>query len=219
MRNAVRFLAVLGALSAAAVIAAPPTEPSAPAAPTAPAAGPKTAKLGEPAPAFTLKDSTGQERKLSDYKGKIVVLEWTSADCPVVQGCYKAKTMVNAFQQAKEMNKNVVWLAINTTYNTNAEKNNVWIKQHAIDFPILLDVDGVVGKLYDARKTPHMFVIDQQGILRFNGAIDNNDKGEATEPTNYVVNAIKQITAGETVAPDSVKPYGCSVKYKPASGH
>jgi peroxiredoxin len=219
MRNAVRFLAVLGALSAAAVIAAPPTEPSAPAAPAAPAAGPKTAKVGEPAPAFTLKDSTGQERKLSDYKGKIVVLEWTNAECPVVQERYKIKTMAKAFQQAKEVNKNVVWLAINTTYNTNAEKNNVWIKQNAIEYPILLDVDGVVGKLYDARNTPHMYVIDQQGILRYHGAIDDNKTGDKTDPTNYVVNAIKQITAGETVAPDHVKPYGCSVKYKPASGH
>ncbi len=219
MRNAVRFLAVLGALSAAAVIAAPPAERSAPAAPAAPAAGPKTAKVGEPAPAFTLKDSTGQERKLSDFKGKIVVLEWTNADCPVVQGCYKAKTMATAFKQAKELNKNVVWLAINTTYNTDAEKNNVWIKQQSIEYPILLDADGVVGKLYDARRTPHMFVIDQQGILRYHGAIDNNDKGEASEMTNYVVNAIRQITAGETVAPDHVKPYGCLVKFKPASGH
>ncbi len=219
MRNAVRFLAVLGALSAAAVIAAPPADPSAPAAPAAPSAGPRTAKVGEPAPAFTLKDSTGQERKLSDFKGKIVVLEWTNPECPVVQGCYKVKTMATAFQQARELNKNVVWLAINTTYNTNAEKNNVWIKQHSIEYPILLDVDGVVGKLYDARRTPHMFVIDQQGILRYHGAIDDNKTGDKADPTNYAVNAIKQITAGETVAPDHVKPYGCSVKYKPASGH
>jgi peroxiredoxin len=206
----------------AAAVAAPPTEHptgKAPEHPAAPAAAAKGAKIGEAAPAFTLTDSTGKERKLSDYKGKIVVLEWTNADCPVVQGCYKSKAMANAWKQVQEINKNVVWLAINTTHNTNAEKCNAWIKQQAIEYPILLDLDGTVGKLYDAKKTPHMFVIDQQGILRYQGAIDDNSMGDKQDATNYVVNAIKQITAGETVAPDFVKPYGCSVKYKPASGH
>src|SRR5262245_12770355 len=236
MRKATSVLAALGLLSAAAAFAAPPDHPKAPPsnpapAPTNPApanpapaktAAPeaKGAKIGEAAPAFTLKDSTGQERKLSDFKGKIVVLEWTNTECPVVQACYKNKVMVNAYQAAKAASKSVVWLAINSTYTTNPEKNNTWIKAQGIEYPILLDVDGAVGKLYDARRTPHMFVIDQQGILRYHGAIDNNENamGDNKEVTNYVVNAVKQIAAGETVAPDHVKPYGCTVKYKPASG-
>ncbi len=124
--------------------------------------------------------------------------------------------MQNAYAKSRELDKKVVWLAINTTWSTNAEQNNFWIKQYSLEYPILLDTDGKVGHLYDARRTPHMFVIDEKGILRYNGAIDDNkmrDKSESEE-TNYVVNAIEQIKAGETVAPDSVRPYGCSVKYK-----
>lgn len=219
MRNACRFLGALGVWSVAAAFAAPPAAPGTPAAPgSPPVAEAKTAKLGEAAPAFTLKDSNDQERKLADYKGKIVILEWTNVECPVVQSVYKSKAMQNAVKQVKELSKGVVWLAINSTYTTNAEKNNLWIKQQAIEYPILLDTEGNVGKLYDARRTPHMFVIDEKGVLRYHGAIDNNENamGDKKEVTNYVVNAVKQLVAGETVAPDHVKPYGCSVKYKAA---
>lgn len=174
------------------------------------------AELGEKAPNFTLVDSGGQKRSLSDYEGKLVVLEWMNPDCPYVQNCYKSKAMQTAYEKVKALSPGAVWLAINTTYSTTPEQNEMWIKQYGLQYPILLDTDGKVGTLYDARRTPHMFVIDAEGVLRYHGAIDDNRMAGKSldETTNYVVNAVTQITAGETVAPDYVKPYGCSVKYK-----
>ncbi len=175
----------------------------------------RQAKVGEKAPAFTLKDTTGKEYKLSDYAGKIVVLEWINPECPFVIKCYKSQAMQEASKEARQLSKDVVWLAINTTYNATPEQNEMWIKQYTLERPILLDNDGTVGKLYDARRTPHMFVIDAEGVLRYQGAIDNNRNGDRSgdDLTNYVVNAIRQVVASETVEPDHVPPYGCSVKF------
>ncbi len=173
-------------------------------------------KIGQEAPAFALKDSTGKERKLADHKGKIVVLEWFNTQCPVVEACYKNKVIQDAQQKVKELDKDIVWVAINTTYNTTADDNNAWIKKYGLTNPILLDTDGKVGRLYDARKTPHMYVIDKEGILRYQGAIDNNEarRKPPAEVVNYVVNAVTQIVNGETVEPDTTQAYGCTVKYK-----
>ena len=206
MTKTTRMLSLIGLVAAAGVLAA--------------FAGPdkdlKTAKLGKKAPNFTLTDTQGEERSLADYKGKIVILEWINPDCPFVVNCYKSKSMQNAYEKAKELDKSVSWLAINTTNYSTPEQNNYWIKKYSLKYPILLDPDGRVGKLYDARRTPHMFVIDKQGILRYHGAIDDNKFADKSgdEVTNYVVNAVKQMVNGETVAPDSQKPYGCTVKYK-----
>ncbi len=177
--------------------------------------GKKKAELGEPVPGFTLVDSSGQKRSLSDYEGRIVVLEWINTECPYVVNCYKTKAMQTAYEKINAMDKTAVWLAINTTFSTGPNQNEMWIKQYKLDYPILLDTDGTVGKLFDARRTPHMFVIDKEGILRYHGAIDANKMGgtSSDEATSYVVNAVEQIIAGETVAPDYIKPYGCSVKY------
>ncbi len=176
----------------------------------------KKAKLGEPVPTFTLTDSSGQQRSLADYEGRIVVLEWINPECPYVVNCYKTKAMQTAYEKIKAMDKSAVWLAINTTYSTGPSQNEMWIKQFKLDYPILLDTDGTVGKLYDARRTPHMFVIDKKGVLRYHGAIDDNKMGSKSldKTTNYVVNAVQQVVDGETVAPDYIKPYGCTVKYK-----
>ncbi|MHC4106765.1 MAG: redoxin domain-containing protein [Planctomycetota bacterium] len=176
----------------------------------------KGAKLGEKVPDFTLLDTKGQERRLAHYKDKIVVLEWISTECPYVINCYDTKAMTGAYEACKELDKGVVWLAINTTHWTNAKQNENWIEKYKLNYPILLDADGEVGKLYDARRTPHMFVIDAEGVLRYHGAIDDNPfaRKPAEDATNYVVNAVKQIVGGETVSPDYVKPYGCAVKYR-----
>ncbi len=176
----------------------------------------QVAKLGEPAPNFTLVDTTGRVRTLSEYAGRIVVLEWFNAQCPVVQKCYRSKSIQTANEQVRELDKGIVWLAVNSTASTNAGENTMWIKKFKLGYPILLDNDGKVGHSFDARRTPHMFVIDKKGILRYHGAIDNNAFGskKTEEATNYVVNAVRQIVEGETVAPDYVKPYGCTVKYK-----
>ncbi len=107
-------------------------------------------------------------------------------------------------------------VAVNSTNSTSAEQNNFWIRQYKLDYPILLDNDGTVGRLYGARRTPHMFVIDPQGVLRYHGAIDDNPfaSKSADEVTTYVVEAATRIVANETVSPDYVKPSGCTVKYK-----
>ncbi len=125
--------------------------------------------------------------------------------------------MPTTYDRVKALDKGVVWLAINTTYGTTADENGLWIKRYDLKYPILLDVDGEVGRLYDARRTPHMFVIDTEGVLRYHGAINDNPLSSKSpdDATNYVVNAVQQIANGETVTPDHTTPYGCSVKYKP----
>ena len=174
------------------------------------------AKLAKAAPQFTLLDTTGQERSLADYKGKVVLLEWINPKCPFVQNCYKSKAIQEAFLKASQTSKGLVWLAINTTPNTSAEENNNWIRKHGLKYPILLDSKGEVARLYNAKTTPHMFVIDREGVLRYHGAIDNNKLSDKSrdEVFNYVTNAITQMAAQETVSPDYVKSYGCSVRYK-----
>lgn len=175
----------------------------------------KQAEVGQPAPNFTLTDANGKEWTLADYKDKIVVLEWTNPDCPIVMKCYQSGAMQNAYKKVKKLDKDVVWVAINTTHYTSPEQNIMWGKTQKLEYPILLDTDGAVGHTYDARRTPHMFVIDKEGTLRYHGAIDNNSRGDKSGEglNNYVVTAVEQIVVGETVAPDYVKPYGCSVKY------
>ena len=202
-----RLLTKMGVGTAVVVLAASAT---------AMAGEEQVAKIGEPAPNFTLVDSSGQKRSLSEYAGRIVVLEWFNTQCPVVQKCYRSKTIQTAHERVKELDKTAVWLAINSTFSTNAEQNAMWIKQYELEFPILLDVDGTVGHQFNAKRTPHMFVIDKKGFLRYNGAIDDNAFGSKApdETVNYVVNAVQQIVAGETVAPDYKKPYGCTVKYR-----
>ncbi len=175
----------------------------------------KSVKIGDPAPNFTLTDTDGKKRSLSEYMGKIVVLEWTNTDCPVVQRCYKKNIIQETVGHVKKLDKDVVWLAINSTNYTNNEQNATWIKRYDLSYPILLDIDGTVGHAYDARRTPHMFVIDRKGVLRYHGALDSaQDRPKPDKPVNYVVNAVHQLVGGETVAPYYMKPYGCSVKYK-----
>ena len=200
------LLATFG-LGTAAVILAAST--------TAMAGEGKTVKIGDPAPNFTLTDADGTKRSLSEYAGKIVVLEWMNTECPYVQRCYNKKTIQETVGHVKKLDKDVVWLAINSTNSTNNKQNATWIKQYELNYPILLDIDGTVGHEYAARRTPHMFVIDKAGILRYHGALDSAyDNPKPDEPVNYVVNAVQQLVGGETVAPYYMKPYGCTVKYK-----
>ncbi len=175
---------------------------------------PARVKLGKPAPAFTLTDSTGQERSLGDCKGKIVVLEWTDPRCVFVQQCYRARAMQTAWQKVRELEGSLVWLAINSTAGAAPQENDFWIRQHGLAYPILLDAEGETAKRYDVRKAPTMFVIDKEGVLRYHGAIDNNkflDK-TAGDLVNYVVEAVKALSAGETIKTDHEPPYGCTVK-------
>lgn len=163
------------------------------------------------APDFTLTSTTGETVKLSDYSGKIVVLEWANPDCPFVKRHYEAKTMQNLAEKYKA--QDVVWLAISSTHFHDNDRLTKWISEAGIAHPVLNDKDGTVGKLYGAKTTPHMFVIDTKGDLVYNGAIDNDASGDMKTPVNYVDQVLTQLTAGQGVTQEATKPYGCSVKY------
>lgn len=177
---------------------------------------PVKAKLGEKAPDFTLTDCNDQKRSLSDYKGKLVILEWIDHECHFVQRHYRAGSMKATYRKIKELDKSAVWLAVNSTPSTTARKNKIWIGQYNIEYPILLDPNRATARSYDARMTPHLFVIDKEGVLRYHGAIDDDGLGakEKGQVTNYVINAVRQIINEETVLPDHVKPYGCRIKVR-----
>jgi peroxiredoxin len=173
------------------------------------------AEIGKEAPNFTLKSASGKTHSLKDFKGKIVVLEWINPDCPYVVAQYDKKRIHNAMKATKEIDKDVVWLTINSSHYTTPEQNKKWMEKHELKLDVLLDNDGKVGHMYDAKTTPHMYVIDKEGKLRYHGAFTDDMwvKKSNEETTNYVVNAVRQIANDETVAPDHVKPWGCSVKY------
>jgi len=173
-------------------------------------------KIGEKAPNFKLSDTDGKEHELQKYldEGKTVVLEWFNPGCPVVKKHHESnKTMKETFDEFKA--ENVVWLAINSGakgkqghgVSLNAEAKSDW----RIEYPVLMDESGKVGKAYGAKTTPHMIIISSEGKLVYNGAIDNRRKEAGEE--NYVEMALRQHLAGETVTTTTTQPYGCSVKY------
>lgn len=177
-------------------------------------------EIGDKAPLFTVEDTEGKEHSLEEYTkdGKIVVLEWFNPGCPYVQYHYEDRTtMKDLAEDYKE--KDVVWLAISSTHkgHPNFEETEPAIEKWDIEYPLLMDTDGEVGRAYGAKRTPHMYIIDKDGKLRYNGAIDNNPRARAPlseeDVTNYVEQALDQIIAGETVTEAETKPYGCGVKY------
>jgi peroxiredoxin len=170
-------------------------------------------RVGDTAPGFTLTDTVGNEVSLSDYAGKIVVLEWLNPDCPFVKRHYKAGTMKNlATQNAGE---GVVWLTINSTHYMDAEANAKFKADNELPYTILVDQSGKVGHLYGAVTTPHMYIIDGDGTLVYIGAIDDDPRGNKGKPAvNYVALALDEVVAGKAVTTAETKPYGCSVKYK-----
>jgi len=180
----------------------------------------QAATVGKPAPEFTAPDLQGQPVKLSDYKGKYVVLEWTNPECPYVRRHYNSGNMP-ALQ--KELGaKDVVWLAVNSTNQSSGEFKTPqemakWMSEKgAAPKATLIDKDSKVGKLYDARTTPHMYVIDPQGRLIYAGAIDDK-RWASTEETkkarNHVRAALGEAMAGKPVSVAATSPYGCTVKY------
>lgn len=176
------------------------------------------AKIGEKAPAFELTDVNGKQVKLADFAGKIVVIDWVNPECPVCRGAHQDSRIPNMIKDIEK--EGAVFLAINTTHNTTAEANKEALKKYGVEYTVLLDNDGKVGTAYGAKTTPHLYVIDTEGVLRYNGALDNVGGAKVKEGMtveNYALNAVKQIKAGETVAPDTTKPYGCSVKFAKAA--
>jgi peroxiredoxin len=174
---------------------------------------------GQKAPAFTLQDVDGNTVSLSDFAGKTVVLEWINPGCPFVRKFYDQQHLP-AFQK-KAAKMGVVWLAINSTKTSHgdymtSEVSRAWAKKHGFAATWLMDADGTVGKAYDARTTPHMYIINPEGVVVYQGAIDSvrDAKPESIAgATNYVMDALKELAAGKPVSNDRTRPYGCSVKY------
>jgi peroxiredoxin len=196
---AIRALAVACVLLAGAALAATP---------------------GSVAPDFAVADSNGRAVKLSDYRGKYVVLEWTNPECPFVRAQYGAETMQALQKEAA--GRDVVWLSVNSTNQSSSEyrsgaQMNVWMKEKgAAPKAVLIDATSATGRAYAAKTTPHMFVIDPKGTIVYAGAID--DKRSARESdrktaNNYVRAALDESLAGKPVTIASTPPYGCSVKY------
>lgn len=175
---------------------------------------------GSPAPGFTLTDTSGTEHKLSDFKGKYVVLEWTNHGCPFVKKHYKEGHM-QALQK-KMTDKGVVWLVINSGApgkqgHVTPEQGQEQIADKGIKATaVLLDSDGKVGRAYDARVTPHMYLIAPDGTLVYQGAIDSISSAKVEDidkAENYVKAAYKAHKKGEPVENATTKPYGCGIKY------
>jgi peroxiredoxin len=179
--------------------------------PVAGAAG-AAATVGQAAPEFSVRDQDGREVDLGKLRGKIVVLEWTNPDCPFVQRHYRAKTMSTLADRFKD--RDVVWLAVNSTSYMDAAKDRAWRTEQGFSYPVLDDRAGAVGGAYGAKTTPHMFVIDKTGTVVYQGAIDDDAAG-ANEGSarNYVAEALDDVTTGKPVRVAETKPYGCSVKY------
>jgi peroxiredoxin len=172
----------------------------------------RAAEVGEPAPSFTLKDERGLEHSLAQYRGRVVVLEWTNPECPFVQRHYASRTMEKT--RSALASQRVVWLAIDSTSFNTPEKSAAWKQQQAFAYPVLQDASGTVGHAYGAKTTPHLFVIDAQGVLRYAGAIDDDPRGRNPSATNYVQQAVEAVASGKPVPATTTAPYGCSVKYK-----
>lgn len=177
----------------------------------------KAAEVGQPAPGFTLKDLDGETYSLADLKGKTVVLEWFNPGCPYVVGAYEGGPLATMVAEAQE--KGVVWLAINSGapgkqghgVEVNREARSSWSMPH----PILLDEDGAVGRSYGAKVTPHMYVINPEGVLTYAGALDNAPRNKVPESGHiaFTHDAITATLAGEPVRASKTQAWGCTVKY------
>ena len=178
------------------------------------------ARIGAPAPGFTLTDSTGKSVSLADFKGKTVVLEWTNHDCPYVRKHYGGNAM-QALQK-KWTAQGVTWLTLISSepgsqgYVQGAEANKLTADRGAHPTAVLFDTKGDVGRLYGASTTPHMFVIKGDGVLAYMGGIDDKATTRLEDlktAKNYVDAALTEVAAGKPVSVTTARPYGCTIKY------
>ena len=172
---------------------------------------------GQPAPDFTFTDSAGQPRKLAEYRGKVVVLEWLNPTCPVVGRHYRSGNM-QATQKAAA-DDSAVWLQINSSSmgDLDAAASAEWQKkQGVVAAAYIRDQSGNLGRLFAAETTPHVYVIAKDGTLAYQGAIDDQPTASLANTTsahNYVKAALAALKAGKPVEKPQTKPYGCGVKY------
>jgi hypothetical protein len=177
--------------------------------------------VGQKAPDFIAVDTSGKQHRLSDFAGKFVVLEWTNPGCPFVRKHYGSGNMPATQKAATD--KGVVWLAVNSTERAASDylkpaALDAWMKeQSAAPTAVLMDEDGVIGRAYAARTTPHLFIIDPKGVLVYAGGIDSIPSARADDiktATNYVNQALGEAFGGKPISAAATKPYGCSIKYK-----
>jgi peroxiredoxin len=187
---------------------------------TADSAASEEPQVGRPAPDFTASDSRGTARRLSDYRGKTVVLEWTNAECPYTAKHYASGNMQGV--QTLAQKNGIVWLSVISSapgkqgYVNGPAADALTHSRGAVPTAVLLDAAGTVGRLYHARTTPHMFVIDKDGNLRYMGGIDSiasTDAADIPKAEPYLREAMLAVADGKPVAHPVTKPYGCSVKY------
>lgn len=177
-------------------------------------------EVGKEAPLFTAKNTEGEEISLADHKGKVIVLEWVNYDCPFVKKHYQSGNMPKL--QETYAGKDVVWLTINSSavgkqgYLEPSEMVKRSEKEGNKAAHTLMDTDGTIGKAYDAKVTPHLYIIDKEGVLRYNGAIDSKPSTNVADvetADKLFVKALDAVLSGEEVENATNKPYGCGVKY------
>ena len=170
------------------------------------------AEVGKAAPDFTVTDVNGKTHKLSDHKGKIVVLESYNLDCPYVANQYNTGAIQEL--QGNLTGKDVVWLTVNSSYS-DAAKAKKEAADKNIKGTVVHDPSGKIGKAYGFKTTPHMVVVGKDGKVAYNGAIDDKaeTEGDPRAAKNYVKDAVAKLQAGQPVAVAKTKPYGCGVKY------
>ncbi len=185
-----------------------------------PAAAHAAATVGQPAPAFELRDAAGAPVRLADFKGRTVVLEWTNPGCPFVVKHYGSNNMQALHKEARA--QGVVWLSVSSTAKGHADYLEPaalaaqYQRWGAAPAALLMDDAGQVGRAYGARTTPHMYVIDAKGVLVYAGGIDDKrsaDPADVKTAKNFVRAALAELKAGQPVATPTAAPYGCSVKY------
>jgi len=172
------------------------------------------AEVGQSAPSFSLTDQNGRKHSLAALKGKVVVLEWTNPGCPFVQRQYREGTFAALFDRYSD--SGVVWLAVNSTDGNTAAESRAWSRKQDIEYPTLIDSLGEVGKLYGAKTTPHVFVIDREGRLVYSGAVDDDPDGQKppAQRTLFLDLAIRDALEGKLPERSETRSYGCGVKYK-----
>ncbi len=172
------------------------------------------------APSFTASNTKGEEVSLEDYKGKIVVLEWTNFECPFVKKHYSGKSMQNL--QKDYTSQDVVWLTVNSSaegkqgFMEASDLDKKITEEGSMASAVLVDTDGTIGKAYDAKVTPHMMIIDKEGKIAYTGAIDSVSSTEASDVESadkLFANALDAVINGDDVPNAKNEPYGCSVKY------
>jgi len=215
MRTAIAVLSTLLTLTACESAGAPAAEAAKREAASAQVAA---AVVGKPAPDFTLQDQNGTPVALKSFAGQTVVLEWFNPECPFVVYAH-SKGPLKDMAKSETAKGGIVWLAINSgapgKEGNGRDKNIAARSEWSMDNRILFDESGEVGKLYGAKTTPHMYVVNPQGILAYAGALDNAPlgevRGDALDP--YTAAALEAVRAGKAADPAQTTPYGCSVKY------